>query len=72
MSDLFKVNVLQINGERFIKYDDLLLREFSRRFWAIRNTLFQNVWENSRLHNVSRVADLFLAIVKDILKNKCR
>ena len=48
------------------------VREFSRRFWAIRKTLCQNFWENSRLHNVFRIADLFLAIVKDILKNKCR
>ena len=49
------------------------VREFSRRFWTIRKTLFQNFWENPRLHNVSRIADLFLTIVKEILKdNTCR
>lgn len=72
MSDLFKVIVLQSTANVLLSTMIYYVREFSRRFWAIRNTLFQNVWENSRLHNVSRVADLFLAIVKDILKNKCR
>lgn len=48
------------------------VREFSRRFGTIRKALFQNFWENSRLHNVFRIADSFLPIVKDIVKDECR